>query len=326
MKQAQFEQRYRPHWQALEAQLDQLESLHVSKRKRLPLDDFLAGYRGLCHQLALSGERGYSLELQDYLNDLVMRAHRQLYRYNPPFLSRLAAFFSRDFPRAVRRLWRWHLVSMLCFALSLGFVWALVQNNPDMIYTMMGDQAITQIEDMYLPDRTADRHRDSGDDVMMFGHYIRNNIGIGFSTFSGGLLLGIGALFVEVFNGAFFGAIAAHLINAGAAKPFFTFVIAHGAPELTAIMLAGGAGLRLGWSILAPGALSRMDALRQAASDALPIMYGVFSLLLLAAFIEAFWSPRQLDASIKYSVGAACWALLYLYLFFGGRTRGAGES
>jgi hypothetical protein len=55
-------------------------------------------------------------------------------------------------------------------------------------------------------------------------------------------------------------------------------------------------------------------------------MYGVFALLLLAAFIEAFWSPRDFDATIKYSVGATCWALLYLYLFFGGRQRGAGKG
>ena len=134
--------------------------------------------------------------------------------------------------------------------------------------------------------------------------------------FAGGLLLGVGAIFVMLFNGSFFGAIAGHLINTGGHEAFFTFVIAHGAPELTAIVLAGGAGLRLGWSIIAPGQWSRLDALRLAARDALPTMYGVFALLLLAAFIEAFWSPRDFEATIKYSVGAACWALLYLYLFF----------
>ena len=157
---------------------------------------------------------------------------------------------------------------------------------------------------------------------MMFGYYIYNNIGIAFRTFAGGLLLGVGALVAMLFNGSFFGAAAGHLTLAGAAQPFFTFVIAHGAPELTAIFLAGGAGLRMGWAVLAPGSWRRVDALRRAAGECLPVMYGVFALLVLAAFIEAFWSSRELAPQIKYGVGAACWALLALYLLFAGRRQG----
>lgn len=122
-----------------------------------------------------------------------------------------------------------------------------------------------------------------------------------------------------LFNGSFFGAVAAHLTNNGMSEPFFTFVIAHGAPELTAIVLAGGAGLRLGWALLAPGPWTRLDALRQSASEAMPVMYGAFALLLMAAFIEAFWSPRLFEPWIKYSVGSTLWILLFGYLFAGGR-------
>ena len=51
----------------------------------------------------------------------------------------------------------------------------------------------------------------------------------------------------------------------------------------------------------------------------MPVMYGAFALLLLAAFIEAFWSPRLFEPWIKYSVGSALWILLFGYLFAGGR-------
>lgn len=329
MKQIQFEQRYRPVWTSLEEQLTQLEAIHVSRRKALPLNHFVTDYRQLCHQLALTRERGYSLELQQYLNNLVLRAHRQLYRYNPPLADRIGAFFAHGFPQAVRRQWRWHMVSALCFVLSIALVWILVHQQPDMVYTVLDENSLTDIEMMYQPgeDGAGDIHagRDGSDDVMMFGYYIKNNIGIAFRTFAGGLLLGVGALVVMLFNGSFFGAVAAHLINVGGDQPFFTFVIAHGAPELTAIVLAGGAGLRLGWAIIAPGPYSRLTALRLAAKDSLPTMYGVFALLLLAAFIEAFWSPRDFEPVVKYSVGAACWGLLYLYLIFGGR-HGTGKG
>ena len=329
MKQIQFEARYRPVWESLEDQLKQLEAIHVSRRKALQLNHFVTDYRQLCHQLALTRERGYSLELQQYLNNLVLRAHRQLYRYNPSLADRVGDFLARGFPQTVRRQWRWHMVSALSFVLSIALAWILVQQQPDMVYTVLDEGSLTDIEMMYPSgeDASSDIHadRDGSDDVMMFGHYIQNNIGIAFRTFAGGLLLGVGAIIVMLFNGSFFGAIAAHLINVGGDQPFFTFVIAHGAPELTAIVLAGGSGLRLGWAIIAPGAYTRLNALRLAAKDSLPTMYGVFALLLLAAFIEAFWSPRDFEPVIKYSVGAACWGLLYFYLLFGGR-HGTGKG
>lgn len=329
MKQGRFEQQYRPLWDSLEQQLERLEALRTGKQHQdTPLSHFVGDYRQLCHQLALARERSYSLELQNYLNALVLRAHRQLYRYNPPLAERIGGFLARGFPQAVRRQWRWHLVSALCFLLSMGLVWVLVWQQPDMIYTVVDENTISNLEEMYQPEdsmNSISADRTGNDDVLMFGHYIQNNIGIAFRTFASGLLLGIGALFVMLFNGSFFGAAAAHLINVEGDQAFFTFVIAHGAPELTAIVLAGGAGLRLGWAIIAPGPWSRLDALRLAARDALPTMYGVFALLLLAAFIEAFWSPRDFEPAVKYSVGAACWGLLYLYLLFGGR-HGAGKG
>ena len=127
-------------------------------------------------------------------------------------------------------------------------------------------QQVAELEEMYHPDLRDVAGRDRQDDLMMFGYYIYNNIGIAFRTFAGGLLLGVGALVAMLFNGSFFGAAAGHLTLAGAAQPFFTFVIAHGAPELIAIFLAGGAGLRMGWAVLAPGSWRRVDALRRAAS------------------------------------------------------------
>ena len=321
MRQSQFELRYRPLWERLETTLKGLEG--VGKPPAENLSAFAADYQSLCHQLALARERGYSLALQSYLNALMLRAHRQLYRHRAPLLPRLAAFFARGFPQAVRRQWRWHLISTLAFVLSAALVWGLIQHDPELVHTVVGPDQVADLEEMYHPDLRDTGDRGRADDVMMFGYYIYNNIGIAFRTFAGGLLLGVGALLAMLFNGSFFGAAAAHLSLAGASQPFFTFVIAHGAPELTAIMLAGGCGLRLGWSVLAPGSWSRVDAVRRAAGECLPVMYGVFVLLVIAAFIEAFWSSRELAPQIKYGVGAACWGLLYLYLFLAGRQHGS---
>jgi uncharacterized membrane protein SpoIIM required for sporulation len=148
----------------------------------------------------------------------------------------------------------------------------------------------------------------------MFGYYIYNKLGVAFRAFAGGLLLGLGSIATLVLNGVFFGAVAGHLSNAGLGEPFYGFVVAHGAFELTAIALAGMAGLKLGMALLAPGRLSRGRALRETARDCVPIIYGLCAMLVIAAFIEAFWSSSTgLGYGVKYAVGAMCWGAVIAY-------------
>jgi uncharacterized membrane protein SpoIIM required for sporulation len=94
-------------------------------------------------------------------------------------------------------------------------------------------------------------------------------------------------------------------------------VAGHGSFELTAIALSGAAGLRMGLSILMPGPFTRIDALKMAAKSAAKIMYAVFLMLLIAAFIEAFWSSSStITNNIKYSVGAVLWVVVLAPLFY----------
>ena len=337
MKQQQFEARHGAFWDALAQTLTQLERpararwWHRAKAKTVspgaPASsaDFPADYRRLCHQLALARQRGYSPNLVNRLNALVLRGHRQLYQHRPPLLPRLREFVRADFPRAVREQWRWHAASAMSFILAMALIWGLLAVQPDRVHSVLSGEMIAGIEAMYASETRLSDGRGSDDDVMMFGYYIYNNISVAFRSFAGGLFFGVGALFIMIFNGGFLGAVAGHLTNVGAGEALFTFVIAHGAPEITAIILAGGAGLRLGAALLAPGQQTRLAALRAAARSGLPVIYGVFLLLILAAFIEAFWSPRDLPAQTKYIVGAICWALLTVYLLFAGRPAAGGQ-
>src|SRR5690606_14326581 len=142
---------------------------------------------------------------------------------------------------------------------------------------------------MYDPaDPTHRLGRESGTDMAMFGHYILNNISIGFRTFASGLLAGVGTAFVLVFNGVVFGVVAGHLQAIGHGDPFWRFVAGHSAPELVAIVIAGAAGLRLGLALLAPGRLRRVDALVEAGRIGAKLCLGILAMLLFAAFVEAF--------------------------------------
>ncbi|MEE4895350.1 stage II sporulation protein M [Pseudomonas alliivorans] len=326
MKQAQFETRHQSEWKHFE---QCLEALERGKPDPKASECFPADYRRLCHQLALAQERGYSSHLIDPLHQLAMRGHQQLYRHRSALGAQFLTFILAGFPRAVRAEWRFVLVASLLFFGSLVGMGLLVYGFPDLIYSIVSPARLSDMQSMYDPQASRigqALERASDDDWMMFGYYIMNNIGIAFQTYASGLLFGLGSLFFLLFNGLMIGAVAGHLTDIGYGQTFWSFVVGHGAFELTAIALAGAAGLKLGWALLAPGRLTRGEALRQAAQGSVQLIGGVMLFLLIAAFIEAYWSSMTWPTPlIKYLMGAALWMLVGAYLTFAGRTSHAPD-
>ena len=320
MKQVQFETRHQSGWQRFSRQLSALERNKLGSKDG---QEFAAAYRQICQQLALAEARGYSSHLIDRLQQLTLRGHQQFYRHRSHLGARSIAFILGGFPQLVRSQWRYVLAASLCFYGGLLAMGLLVFYVPELIYSLVDPAQVQSMESMYDPDaRRLGRfaERSSVDDWAMFGYYIMNNIGIAFQTFAGGLLFGLGSLFFLIFNGLMIGAIAGHLSQIGYGETFWSFVIGHGAFELNAIVLAGAAGLMLGWSLLAPGQHSRGEALRLAAQKAIALLTGAALFLLIAAFIEAYWSSMTYStALVKYAVGAVLWLLVLAYLLLAGR-------
>ncbi|WP_339470108.1 MULTISPECIES: stage II sporulation protein M [unclassified Pseudomonas] len=326
MKQSLFESRHQPQWQAFAEHLKQLEQ---GKAKASDVADFPHQYRRLCQHLALAQARGYSSYLIDPLQQLALRGHQQLYRHRSQLAANVLGFVLADFPRLVREQWRFVLIASLLFFGSLVGIALLVYLFPDLIYSIVSPQQVAEMQGMYDPDasrlgRAAERA--SSEDWMMFGYYVMHNTGIAFQTFAAGLLFGLGSVFFLIFNGLVIGAVSGHLTEIGYGQTFWSFVIGHGAFELTAIALAGAAGLQLGWALIAPGQLTRGESLRRAARKSVQMLCGVMIFLLIAAFIEAYWSSTTaITPWVKYLVGAALWLLVAAYLGLAGRTRYARE-
>jgi len=314
MKQQIFEQQYRAVWQQIEASLEKPAQGDNSK--------ILAEhYMLLCQHLALAKERLYDAALVERLNNLVLGVYRELYRYRAETRLNLYAFFKRDFPLAIYRHRYFILVSFLVMVLPglIAGTWTYI--DEDAIYSMLDGSEVRGVERMYDPEaRKLGREREAETDIFMFGFYIKNNISVAFRCFAGGMVIGIGTLLVLFFNGMFMGSIAGHLTRLDYVDTFYPFVIGHGSFELTAIVFSGAAGLRLGYAILHPGQSSRLDSLRKAGRDVVPMLYGIVLMLIIAAFLEAFWSSStSLTIEVKYSVGAVLWALVLLYSFSGRR-------
>jgi uncharacterized membrane protein SpoIIM required for sporulation len=318
MKQRTFENDHQSQWQELEQWLNEADKRTEDSEEMI---HFPRRYRQVCQHLALARDRHYTPYLIERLNGLVLRGHQQLYSARSSFVSKILSFLLLYFPHRVRS--EASLLGLCCllFFGSGLMMFIAVQINPDLIYSMMDREQVQQFEAMYDP--TAERwgyYRDSGSNFLMFGFYVRHNTTIGFQTFAGGILFGLGTLFFLLFNGLFLGAVAGHLTGIGHTVPFYAFVAGHSSVELTAIVLAGVAGMKLGFALIAPCRQTRLSALRYAATTSIPLIYGVMLLLFLAAFIEAFWSSiSTIDPFIKYTVGLTLWTLLITYLVKAGR-------
>lgn len=311
MKQQDFEAQHAAQWQQLEKWLDSGEA---------PAQ-FPRAYRALCHQLAVAKSRRYGSFLIERLNALVLRGHHHLYGGDARHRAIWLRFFVADFPRVIYQ----HRIAIAIAALLffgsalLTGLWCYVDENA--IYSVMSPAQVRQFETMYDPAaRALGRAREADTDLYMFGFYIKNNIGIAFRTYASGLVYGIGALVAVLFNGVSIGAAAGFVTRAGFSETFWPFVIGHGAFELTALVLSGAAGLRLGHALINPGVHSRWHALRRAGQETATLMIGVGLMLTVAAFLEAFWSSsRALPIATKLGVGAMLWLLVLMYLFSAGR-------
>jgi uncharacterized membrane protein SpoIIM required for sporulation len=316
MKQTPFEAAHEKEWSEFEA--------FVNGKASFDPAEMPSRFRRVCQALALAAQRCYSTELVDRLNRLALRGHHALYVNRRRESQQALDFMAAGFPRLVRQEWRLvAAATALFFGPLIGFT-LLLQYFPDFVHYLLSPRQIASFHEMYDPANRRLGMREADTSMAMFGYYIWNNVRIGFQTFAGGMLAGVGSAWFLAANGVILGAVSGYLTQAGFVETFWSFVAGHSSFELTAIMLSGAAGFKLGLAIIAPGNVSRKSALVAAARPAVRIMYGAAVLFLAAAFVEAFWSPiTDFGFTPKIIVGISGWVVLLAYFLLAGRRRAA---
>jgi uncharacterized membrane protein SpoIIM required for sporulation len=318
-----FEQRYSPEWIELEQLLDKLRTgrRKQSEAAEASAKRIAALYRRACEQLALARSRAFPAYLVERLESMTQEAHQIIYNRRDFGLHSFWQLVFTRFPQSVRAHANSVWVAAAVFVLPTLVLGMLVYQRPELILSVVDAATAQSFHEMYSPNaESIGRARDVDTDWVMFGFYIRNNMSVALQCFASGLAAGLGSLFFLAFNGAYSGAIAGYLTERGLGETFYSFVVTHAAFELTAIVLAGAAGLRIGHAWLAPGRRTRIQALVHAAREVVVIIYGVLALLLVAAAVEAFWSSGAwIPLPIKYGVAAVCWAAVIAWLCLQGR-------
>lgn len=329
MTRAEFESRRRADWD----ELDELLEIYSEGKAKSQLSGeevaaIPALYRAASEDLALTRHRGYGVDLAERLNRLCLRAYHVLHGTRSGLSRRAFAFLAVGFPMLVRANKGVSIgATTLFFAPFFAFMLAGFI-APEWVFAVLPDEMRTQLEQSFSADaESSDFGRDAESDVVMFGFYIQNNVGIAFRTFASGILCGLGSIFLLLSNGVVLGAAFGYAFLAGFDRTFMSFTSGHGAPELIGIALSGAAGLRLGLAILRPGRRTRALALREDGRVAVRLALGAGAMISFAAFIEAFWSGNPFPVAVKYTFGACMWTgvIAWLLLAGRGRTRRATE-
>lgn len=330
MNKRQFVRQRRGAWTQFERLAHRFDTTRPRQLTTSEIQEYSQLFRQLAHDLAVVRSRQFGQELEQYLNHLVARGHNTFYRAPRGGPGAVAHFLAVGFPRLFRaNLW-YFVTAAALFFVPLAVTWCVVQLHPELGARVAEIEQLKEAANMYDYDPDA-RGEGSGphdwqfdeERAAMGGFYVRHNVGIALRCFAGGLLLGTVTVYVLLSNGISIGAIAGYIMAQGHGRAFTSFVISHGAFELTAIAIAGGAGLMLGTALLHPGQRTRREALIVRGREAVQIAVGAAVMLMIAALLEAFWSPSGVPSLVKYIVGTGLWGLVCLYLAFAGR-RGEG--
>jgi uncharacterized membrane protein SpoIIM required for sporulation len=304
-----FIKRRKPAWDALSSLIlrtgtaSGIRSLSREELKALgPL------YRRTAADLAYARLRGADPSLIQYLNDLVLRAHGLLYAERGPGTSQLRHFILTGFPRLLRKRRVYILLATLLFVLGGLLGAGLTMANPNNGHIFLGERA--DDIDFYknLATSLTDAERPEFSAMLM-----QNNIRVAILAFAVGVLGAIPTLLILFSNGLPIGALAVLQHNAGYDVVLWSFLLPHGVPELSAIFIAGAAGMIIGHALVAPGELSRRDALVLAGRDAVRLLFGTVMLLIIAGFIESFISPTALPPWAKFTFAGFAAIALWAY-------------
>ena len=317
-----FADRRRKSWEELDSLSRKTSQRGLRKLEAAEVAQMPSLYRDVCADLAAAEAARYSAPLVDYLRGLTASAHTILYGPHARARGeggaiRLQHAWLVAFPRAVRKRWRPMTLAAGLFFLPLALGMILTLHDPRFAFRIAPESMLRPLTEAYA--KGFDAGRDAGENAMMAGFYVYNNVGIALRCFALGIFGGIGSAFYLVQNGLSIGATLGYVGSQGAGANIGTFIVGHGSLELGAIVLAGGSGLSLGWSVVAPGELTRLVSLQRTAREILVIVAGASVMLLMAAGIEGFWSASSTPRVVKLGIGGTLFVLVVLYILFAGR-------
>jgi uncharacterized membrane protein SpoIIM required for sporulation len=250
------------------------------------------------------------------LSTLVARARATVTGAHTPAHRDIAEFFTRRFPAAVYRTAPWWVsLALLFLAVTTALGWWIAA-TPEVQATLAAPEEIRALTE---PGGLYESYYSSAPAASFAAKVWTNNAWVAAGSLALGVLLGIPVVLILWFNAANLAVGLGLMAAAGRLDVFLGLVTPHGLLELTAVFVAAGTGLRLGWTVIDPGRRARTDALAVRGRAAIGVAMGLTCVLLVSGVIEAFVTPSGLPTWARIGVGVAAEGLFLGYVFVVGR-------
>lgn len=297
-----------PEWERLEA-LVQKASKRGSRLESEELDEMLALYQRTSTHLSHVRSTYGDPQVLGRLTRVVASARAVIYGAQPRAGGALKGFFMNTFPAAV-----W-IARVPIFISALAFFIPAIATGVWIANSSSAIDALTTpaLREAYI-ETEFEAYYSSAPAAEFSTNVLINNIRVSFLAFVSGIAWAVPTTMLLAFNGAAIGQAAGLFHDAGEAGKFWGLILPHGLLEITAIIVAGGAGMKMGWALVAPGDRSRSAALTEEAQRAASIIIGLVIVFVVAGLIEGFVTPSPLDTWARVSIGVAAFAGFWAYV------------
>ena len=286
------------------------------------VDELVTLYQRVATHLSILQTRSPDPVLVARLSRLVANARAAVAGAHVPAWRAIGRFFVSTFPVAVYCSSRWWVTTALlsvAVAFALG-VW--VDTHPEVQRSLLPPGDVRDL----VNHQFADYYKAHPARDFALGVWT-NNAWVAAEVLVGGLTFGLLTVYSLLANVVNVGVIGGYMAAAGKLGLFFGLIAPHGVLELTAVFVASGAGLRLGWTMIDPGPRRRADAMAEEGRSTVVIALGLVVVLAVSGVIEAFVTPSGLPTWARVGIGVAAEVVFLSYVWIIGRRAAlAGES
>ena len=304
-------------WQRLRELLDRA-GRNPKRLSSEELEELAAVYQRVSTHLSIARTSLHDRALVAELSQLVARASALLYGTRGASWKAFARFVTETFPAAVWHTKAFHIWATLLFLIPGALVALWLGNSP----AALEATAPPAVREAYVTEDFADYYT-ANPSAQFATEVTVNNIQVSILAFAGGGLFALPTVFVLAFNGLNVGVALGMFIAAGEQARFWGLILPHGLLELTAVFLAGGAGLRVGWTLIDPGDRRRSAALREEGRRTVALLAGLVAVFAAAGLIEGFVTGAPLSTPIRVGIGVTAQVVFMTYVIVLGRRAAA---
>ncbi len=308
MKESAFIKKNKEKWRKFEAQLSTRDTLKPDKQAEI--------YIKITDDLSFARSNYGHNELSQYLNGLASQVHLSIYKNKKEESSRFITFWTRELPQVMSESMNFLLLSFIIFFVSCVIGALSEANDENFVRVIMGDRYVNETLRNIESGNPMGIYSSEGE-LYMFLKITVKNIMVSFKTFVFGLFTSLGTGFVLIYNGIMLGSFQYFFYEKGLLVDSALTIWIHGTLEISAIIIAGAAGLIMGKGLLFPGTYKRIQALITCAKRGIKIIIGLLPVFILAGFLEGFVTRHtELPAIFKLGIILiSAFFILYYFVF-----------